>query len=86
MDKPISEQDVREAIRSMARGKSPGPDGIPAEFYKTFTDLIAGELTQVLAEAHSDGMLPSSQLEGDIAVLYKKGDPRSMKTTDPSHF
>jgi hypothetical protein len=32
----ISEEECVKAIKSMQNGKSPGTDGLPAEFYKIF--------------------------------------------------
>ena len=37
----------------MRKAKSPGPDLLAAEFYQTFTDLVAIPLTDVLNEAHA---------------------------------
>ena len=48
----------------MANGKSPGPDKMPAEFYKEFEHLVAGDLTDALTEAHQDGVLPESMRNG----------------------
>jgi hypothetical protein len=36
----FSEKEVLDAIEQMEKNKAPGPDGIPAEFYQTFWDLI----------------------------------------------
>ena len=49
MDKDISIEEVRTAMRSMANSKSPGPDGIPSEFYKVFEELVCAELHQCAA-------------------------------------
>ena len=35
-DLPITIAEVKTAVRSMANNKTPGPDGISAEFYKMF--------------------------------------------------
>jgi len=83
MEKKIQVDELRAAIRKMARGKSPGPDCIPAEFYIEFTDMIADSLTHTLNEAHDDHALPHTFLEGEISILYKKGDPRDMKNYRP---
>ena len=33
-DQEISEDEVKQAIKTMKSGSTPGSDGIPAEFYK----------------------------------------------------
>ena len=43
---------MRAAIRSLANGKAPGPDGLGAEFYKEFEDLLWEDLLDMLNEAH----------------------------------
>ena len=44
MDKPVSLAEVKSAIRGSAKGKSPGPDKLPAEFYQEFESLVAEDL------------------------------------------
>jgi hypothetical protein len=67
----------------MATGKSPGPDGLGAEFYHAFGPHIASPLHQVLLEAQNKGTLPEEFASGDISVLYKKGDPRDVRNYRP---
>ena len=44
----VTEDKVLAAIAKMAKGKSPGPDALPAEFYKAFGGALAPILTRVL--------------------------------------
>ena len=36
LDKPVTQEEVKRAIRSMKTGKSPGTDGSPVEYYKEY--------------------------------------------------
>ena len=45
--KPINKNELKEAIDQMENDKSPGIDGIPIEFYKTFYDKIEKDLLQI---------------------------------------
>ncbi|BDA51426.1 probable LINE-1 retrotransposable element ORF2 protein [Coccomyxa sp. Obi] len=76
---PITE--LEAALRSMPRGKAPGLDGIPYEFYQRFWPLVGGELTAVLQDAFTSPAspaLPPSMLQGRIILLYKgKGADRA---------
>ena len=70
-------------MRNLPRNKSPGPDGIPNEYYKTFAKLISDELTNVLNESHRGGRLHQSTKEGTISVLYKKKDRKDIRNYRP---
>ncbi|BDA49663.1 LINE-1 retrotransposable element ORF2 protein [Coccomyxa sp. Obi] len=76
---PITE--LEAALRSMPRGKAPGLDGIPHEFYQRFWPLVGGELRAVLQDAFTSPAspsLPPSMLQGRIILLYKgKGADRA---------
>jgi hypothetical protein len=54
---PFSEEKVYEAISQIEHNKSPGPDGFPAEFYQTFSEVIKNDL-MALFHHFSKGDLP----------------------------
>ena len=83
LEKDVTVSEVRKTIRTLGRGKSPGPDLLTAEFYITFEDLVAEDLTEVLMEAHLRHRLPYTTKQGIIKVLYKKGDPREVRNYRP---
>ena len=70
-------------MEKLGKHKSPGPDGIPAEFYREFSNMIANELLRVYNEMYEEGALQGSFREGEIAFLYKKGDARDMRNYRP---
>ena len=82
LDAPITEDEVRRAILSMKTGKSPGADGIPAEYYKSFIDIVTPVLTEVFSETLDSGLLPPTFNEALISVIHKKG--RSQ--TNPANY
>jgi hypothetical protein len=47
---------------------------IPNEMYKVLSDVFAQAFTDLINETQRTGRLPQSFLEGDISMLYKKGD------------
>jgi hypothetical protein len=76
--------ECRQAIRSMADDKSPGPDKLTAEFYKLYEALILDNYHDMIEEACKYGFLPEDTTEGTIALIYKnKGDPRDMRNYRP---
>ncbi|CAH2283380.1 Hypothetical predicted protein [Pelobates cultripes] len=47
----ITIEEVTESIQQQNKCKSPGPDGLTAEFYQQFCDLLAPHLTEVFNES-----------------------------------
>ena len=43
-------KEVYEAISQMELNKAPGPDGFPAEFYKTFWEVIRNDLMDLFVQ------------------------------------
>ena len=67
-------------LQGLPRGKSPGFDGLPYQFYQRFWDQLGPELTAVLSEAFQPGAasLPADMTEGRVTLLYKgKGADRA---------
>lgn len=41
LDRPLSELELHQAVKQLKTGKSPGPDGFSAVYYRTFTDSLS---------------------------------------------
>ena len=41
LDLPITVDEINEATRAIKSGRTPGPDGLPDEFYRTFEDMLS---------------------------------------------
>ena len=78
---PIYEEECLNALNTMKKEKTPGCDGLPAEFYQTFWSILGGDLVQVFNSCYNSGTLSNSQRLGIISLLYKKGD-----TADPDNW
>lgn len=79
-DGSMSAAELEAALRSLPRGKAPGLDGLPYEFYLRFWPVVGQELAGMLQEAFSGGeaaALPPPLTQGRIILLYKgKGADR----------
>jgi hypothetical protein len=82
MERPLKLKHLLRALNAMQNGKSPGIDGLPAEFWKRCKFLLRG-LLEVWQEATDIKQLPLSMRTGVISVLYKKGDKTSMDNYRP---
>lgn len=84
LERGLSCEELRYAIEKMQNNKSPGPDGITAEFYKMFwpeLSTILLELYQTISEFH---VMSKSMCRGIITLIYKnKGDRRHLKNWRP---
>jgi exonuclease III len=67
----ITKEECITAIRKMANDKSPGSDGLPAEFYKQFFCLFAEQFVQFIHYCYKSGELSPSQKHGIITLLCK---------------
>ena len=65
--------EIRKAVKELAINKTPGPDGIPNEFYKIFLEDISDILHKSYSESFTNGMLCESQRQGVIRLIPKKG-------------
>ncbi len=73
----ITLEEVKKAIQDLQGGKSPGEDGLPAEFYKVFSDILAPKLLRVYKDALEKGYLPDSMQTAIITLIHKKDrDPQ----------
>ncbi|MDE1906295.1 MAG: reverse transcriptase family protein, partial [Rhodospirillales bacterium] len=69
---PLTLEELEAAVRSAALGKSPGPDGLPYEFYVAFWEDIGRDFQGMLHEAFRSGDgLSQGVLAGTIVQLYK---------------
>ena len=67
----------------MARGKTPGSDGPPVEFFIKFWDTLGTDLVDVLNSSYQDGFLPSSSWKDLINLIFQKGDRLDRKNWRP---
>ena len=82
----LTEEELSAVCQRLPRGKAPGDDGLPYEFYVAFWQQLAPRLLAVLNAAFhstSAAVLPLSMRSGRITLLYKgKGADR----TQPSSY
>lgn len=76
LERPVTTSELAEAVKSLQSGKSPGPDGFPADFYKLFWKQLAPHILEMFTESFYLGILPHTLNQASISLLLKKGkDP-----------
>ena len=68
----ISKQECEEALKTIKSNKSPGDDGLPIEFYRTFWSDIGSLLVDVCNESFDNQILPLSMRKSVITLIHKK--------------
>jgi hypothetical protein len=75
--------ECEKALSEMKNNKSPGNDGITAEFYKKFWPLVGKILINALNESFQVGQLTISQRQSVLTLLDKKKDKTLLKNWRP---
>ena len=72
LETPLTRNEIYEAVKSMQMNKTPGFDGLPAEFYLVFWTDICDLLINSFNFSLQNGSMSSSQRNGIITLLPKK--------------
>lgn len=83
LDHPLSLAELTRAVNEQSSGKSPGLDGLPAEFYQALWGVIGPDLHEVFQESMKNNLLPLSCRRAVISLLPKKGDLGCLKNWRP---
>ena len=75
-DANITLGELLQVLKSFSRNKSPGLDGLSAEFYITFWEQLKDMLLLVYENSFSTGILPECMRVGVITLIEKKGKDR----------
>ena len=65
-----------DGLQSFEDCKSPGEDGLPAEFYKTLWNSVGHLLIDSLNYSYDHGELSNTQKQAIIKLIEKKGKTR----------
>ena len=68
----LTKEECYASLKEFSRSKSPGTDGLTAEFYLKFWELLGQELVDSLNYAFEIGELSISQKRGIITLIPKK--------------
>ncbi|CDO75057.1 hypothetical protein BN946_scf184757.g12 [Trametes cinnabarina] len=71
--RPITDEQVRQAIRSLRAFKAPGPDAIPNEVYKHCVDTVAPILASLFRATFTLSYYPDAWKLSATVVLQKPG-------------
>ncbi|XP_062814148.1 probetacellulin isoform X3 [Anolis carolinensis] len=71
LNKEITEQEIRNAIKKTDLTKAPGPDGFTAKFYKVYEEELIPYLKRLMNQALTDQKIPDSWKMAKITMIPK---------------
>lgn len=78
LTKPISYIEILSTIKSMAKGKSPRPNGLNVEFYLFYWGIIKKPLFRAIFHFFLTATLPSSWGKTFIFLIPKSNKPKTV--------
>ena len=72
----ITTEECVKALDTFDNGKTPGNDGIPVEFYKTFWNSVGLFMTEVFNHSFELGQMSNSQKQAVVTLIDKKRKDR----------
>uniref|UniRef100_A0A8C5MCG1 Reverse transcriptase domain-containing protein n=1 Tax=Leptobrachium leishanense TaxID=445787 RepID=A0A8C5MCG1_9ANUR len=76
LDRPLTIEELALALQTSKTGKSPGPDGLPIRYYKSYAAILFPHLLTALNDLTEGLQLPTQTLSANITILPKEGkDP-----------
>ena len=79
----LHEQEITASVKEIKRGKAPGLDGLPGEFYCTFWYFLKEDFLEMANEGFHWGALSHSQQTGIIRLLYRSGERYNLANWRP---
>ena len=84
LDAEITIDEIQESIRSMAKNKTPGTDGLPADWYQFFWSRIKHIFYEMVQYSIKQNKLPNSTREIILSLIPKgNSDPKFVRHWRP---
>ena len=78
--KRITERELAGALAAMAKGKAPGHDGIPMEFFQELWPTLGDDYLQMILQGIQNKTLHVGVTKGHIVLIPKEGDLQGFST------
>lgn len=80
---PFNKKDILELIRHSPTKKSPGPDGLPVEFYKRYWNIIGDKITEIVNEVLQGKPIPTDFKDCKIVLIPKNKGSKKIDNMRP---
>jgi hypothetical protein len=82
-DEPIKLEELDAATKKLPSGKAPGIDGLPAEFFRQFLDMLRIDFLDVLNESFASSKLPKTMQMSIVTLIFKKSSRQDLRNYRP---
>ena len=79
MEQSLSKEEIGKAIDKLKNKNSQGKDGLPAEFFKSFENILIQPLLDVWVEATKFQALPIFLNKGVIKLIHKQEEKENIE-------
>ncbi|MCH86339.1 cysteine-rich receptor-like protein kinase [Trifolium medium] len=86
LERPFSEEEVKQAVWDCESFKSPGPDGVNFGFIKEFWPHIKGDFMQFMLEFYTNGRLVKGSNCTFIVLISKFDNPQKVSYFRPIYL
>jgi hypothetical protein len=83
LTRAYNESEVKDALDSIGDLKAPGPDGMPAIFYKTFWHMLGLKVKEEVLGVLNGGQMPTGWNETTIILIPKVKNPECITEFRP---
>ena len=81
LNRPVTEEEIEEAVKEMQNGKAPGSDGFNVDFFKACWRIVKQDTLEVVEDSRRFKKVLKALNESFIALI-----PKQEKATSPDRF
>lgn len=82
-DEPIKLEELDAAIKKLPSGKAPGIDGLSADFFRQFWDMLRIDFLDVLNESFASGKLSETMQMSIVTLIFNKNSRQDLRNYRP---
>ncbi|CAI5467619.1 unnamed protein product [Closterium sp. Yama58-4] len=83
LEAPISSPEIERAVGALARGKTPGIDGLPADLFRAHKTELVPAFRKLIDSIHMHNCVPPTMSEGRTILIPKKGNTALVENLRP---
>ena len=78
LNKPVTEEEVNEAVKEMRNGKAPGPDGFNVDFFKACWSIVKQDIINAVEDSRMNRTIPKALNTSFISLIPKQDNAQTL--------